>query len=213
MAATSFLGGLGKGLMDFAGSGLDQTAIGAGLGYGLDRLAGGEGGTGAILGGAGGLLNYGSGAGGFGDNLFGEGASNFDATAVGGLFGQQGQQSPQGLVQGAGGSLVPYDTAVAQGLTPEVPQSATGGLLDRASDFYSQNKDAIGGFGDLATAYGKYQEGQSQRDLAQSEIDYRNRIAGLNQQTFDRDFANQEATNQAAIDAFNKSKLRNYYSA
>ena len=40
---SEFLGNVGTGLMNFAGSGLGQTAIGAGLGYGMDRLAGGKG--------------------------------------------------------------------------------------------------------------------------------------------------------------------------
>jgi len=83
---SEFLGNVGTGLMNFAGSGLGQTAIGAGLGYGMDRLAGGKGKTGAILGGIGGLMNYGTGSGGsmFG---FGDNANNFNNTAIGGLFG------------------------------------------------------------------------------------------------------------------------------
>ena len=198
--------GLLSGLGNFAKSGLGQTAIGAGLGYGLDRLSGGKGGRGAILGGAGGLLNYGSGQGG---NLFGEGEGGFDATAAGGLFGQQPQQ--QGLVQGLGGSLVPQQTAVAQGLQPSIAQPS--GLLDRASQFGEQYSDAGKFVGDIGEAYGNIQGGLAQRDLAESEIDYRNRVAALNEAQFNRTSENQAATNQAAIDAFQKSRLNNYYSA
>ena len=67
MAGESFLGSLGSGLLDFAGSGTGQTLIGAGLGYGLDRLSGGQGGIGAGLGGLAGIGNYGSGGGFSGD--------------------------------------------------------------------------------------------------------------------------------------------------
>lgn len=195
----NFLGGLGK----FASSGLGQTAIGAGLGYGLDKLAGGEGTTGALLGGAGGLLNYGSGAGG---NMFGEGQGGFDSTYIGGLFGQPTQQA--GEVTRTG--LDPFVSNVGklpQVATPQaIPAQATQqGLF--------QNFQGLGGLGDLAKGFGNLQQGLAQRDLSQAEIDYRNRVAALNEQAFSRDFANQAATNQAAIDAFNKSKLSNYYSA
>lgn len=209
---SEFLGNIGTGLMNFAGSGLGQTAIGAGLGYGADRLAGGKGGTGAILGGVGGLMNYGSGSGG---NLFGEGTSNFDSTALGGLFGSgtgQAQNQYQQQVGMIDPSYLqdPSVTGALQSGYENIPQT---GLLDRASGFQKQYGGLFGGVKDIASAYGQYQTGQSSRANTKSEIDYRNRTAALNEAAFNRDFENQAATNQAAQDAFAKSNLRNYYSA
>lgn len=212
---SEFLGNIGTGLMDFAGSGLGQTAIGAGLGYGLDRLAGGKGGTGAILGGVGGLMNYGSGSGG---NLFGEGTSNFNSTALGGLFGSgtgQAQNQYQQQVGMIDPSYLqdPSVTGALQSGYENIPQGNQVGLLDRASNFQKQYGGLFGGAGDVASAYGQYETGLSNRANSKSEIDYRNRIATLNEQEANRNFANQAATNQAATDAFAKSNLRNYYSA
>jgi hypothetical protein len=209
---SEFLGNVGTGLMDFAGSGLGQTAIGAGLGYGIDKLAGGKGGTGAILGGLGGLMNYGTGSGG---NLFGEGTSNFDSTALGGLFGS-GTNQAQNQYQQQAGLIDPkylQDPSVTGALQSGYENIPKAGLLDRASGFQKQYGGLFGGVGDVASAYGQYQTGQANRANSKSEIDYRNRIATLNEQEANRNFANQAATNQAATDAFSKSKLRNYYSA
>jgi len=212
MAGLDFLGRLGGGLMDFAGSGLGQTVIGAGAGYGLDRLTGGSGQTGALVGGVGGLLNYGSGAGG---NLFGEGASDFDATALGGLFGQQGQQGQPQLVQGLGGSLVPQQTAIAQGLQPTSLASIAQptGLLDRATAVGERYAPAGRFVGDIGQAYGNIQQGLAQRDLAESEIDYRNRIAALQEENFLDQQRRQRATETNIASGFGKSSLSNYYSA
>lgn len=221
---SEFLGNVGTGLMDFAGSGLGQTAIGAGLGYGMDRLAGGKGGTGAVLGGIGGLMNYGTGSGG---NLFGEGTSNFDSTALGGLFGSgtgqggvsYGTPDTAGLVAGPNGSLITPEAASKLGqsniaglpsLTGSLPQT---GLLDRASSFQKQYGGLFGGIGNAVSAYGQYQSGQANRNNSKSEINYRNRIATLNEQEANRNFANQAATNANADSAFSQSKLRNYYTA
>ena len=94
MAAESFLGSLGSGLIDFAGSGLGQTAIGAGLGFGADRLAGGSGGIGAGLGALGGLGNSAFSNGGlFGQDSFSGSIADQALSGVGGLFGQGSNQA------------------------------------------------------------------------------------------------------------------------
>ncbi len=214
---SEFLGNVGTGLMNFAGSGLGQTAIGAGLGYGMDRLAGGKGKTGAILGGVGGLMNYGTGSGGsmFG---FGDNANNFNNTAVGGLFGS-GASPIQSQYQQQVGMINPdmlQDPSVASALQSgyeNLPQGNQTGLLDRASSFQKQYGGLFGAAGDAANAYGQYQSGQASRNNSKSEINYRNRIATLNEQEANRNFANQAATNANVNSAFSQSKLRNYYTA
>lgn len=211
MSWGSLIGSLGTGLSNVASSGLGQAAIGAGLGYGADRLAGGKGGTGALLGGIGGLMNYGSGAGG---NLYGEGAGGFDTTALGGLFGQGQQAGYQQhynqVATDLGRAFTPAEATAIQSGYEGIGQ---GGLMSQAGQFGQNYGDLAKMGGDISSAYGDIRGANTQRDLAKSEIDYRNRVAALNEAEARRISGNQAATQQSVSDAFSKSKLKNYYSA
>ena len=201
-----FLGGLGSNLSKFASSGLGQAAIGAGLGYGADKLTGGEGKTGALLGLGGGLLNYGSGGGFGGDFNFGDSALGQAQT---GLFGQP--TKPTTGSYDVVGSMVP-DYMKAGSTATKVPETTTG-LFDSLSNLHKKYGDSIGTGTDIAKAYGDISGGLAQQDLAQAEVDYRNRLAGLSEaQIADMD-RRKRAMEAGATTGFEQSSLGNYYTA
>lgn len=210
---------IGTGLMDFGKSSLGQTVIGAGLGYGADKLSGGKGGTGAVLGGLGGFGNSLTGAGAnFGDSIVGQGV-DYAST---GLFGQGGEtltadQNAYNTQLASVNSDYMSNPAIRESLNQgyqNLPGAqASTGLLGGAKDWYSTNKDFVGGGIDVANAYGNYQTGQAERENSQSEIDYRNRIAQLEEDEYNYQVKARAATQAGADEGFANSSLSNYYTA
>ena len=228
---------VGQGLLNFGKSSLGQAAIGAGLGYGVDRLSGGKGGIGALAGGALGGLNALSSTGGL------MGADNFTGSmadqAVAGMGGLLGGTKKAGSYTGLDGSVVnlnpdqlasvqsgSYVPGVANLTTSHMPTE----LFNQALPQSYGNAGLMGGlsnmqskYGDLAklgmdsvNAYGSYKSGQSERDLNQAEIDYANSVRLNNQRVADQAYANQQST-QANVDTgFSRSAMgrpTSYYSA
>jgi len=212
----SWMNTLGSGLMDFAGSGLGQAVIGAGLGYGADKLMGGEGKTGALLGGlAGGFNAYGSDAG------FMDGG-NFDQSYLGGLFkptttqvgGLSAKQarindlmlSNEGLTLGGAEKAYAGEQLAAQATAPQQL-----GLFDQARGFYDTNKDLLGGGSDIMKAYGDYQSGQSERDMNQAQMSYIQSLQAQQEADNARRRQSLATTQAGANTGFSNSSLASYY--
>ena len=210
------LEGLLGGLSSFAKSGLGQAAIGAGLGYGADRLSGGKGGIGALAGGAlGGLNALSSGGSLMGDAYTGSMADQA-VTGMGGLLGGTKQNADQ-LAYNKQYMSVPdmyrtpaVESALEQGYKnlADTPSGMLGGL--------SQYGGLVKGGTDIANAYGSYQSNMANRDNTKAQMNY---IQNLQRQ---QDLENEyqrtaRASTQAGANAgFNNSVLgssSNYYSA
>ena len=204
------LGGLGK----FASSGLGQAAIGAGLGYGADRLSGGKGGIGALAGGAlGGLNALGSGGNFMGDAYTGSMADQA-VTGMGGLLGGTKQNAT-----GVDMRFAPTGDAVKDMATRQVSGSSNAGssnILGNIQDFGTKYKDTIGMGTDLVNAYGDYQSNTANRDNTKAQMNY---IQSLQrQQELENEYQrNARASTQAGANTgFSNSVLgnsSNYYSA
>ena len=221
------LGGLGS----FAKSGLGQSVIGAGLGYGLDRLSGGKGGTGGLLGGLLGGANAFTSNGGFmGQDAFAGSVADGAMNSMSGLFGQQGRNVKEsGLATWNNPSIAENiantgnvgvfanSPSIAENIanTGNVgvfANNANNGLLSGLSGY----GDLIKGGTDLTNAYGQYQTGREEKKKNQAEIDYLNSIRASNQMVSDRNFANQAATQAGLLEGFNRSGLAqpsSYYSS
>ena len=202
------LGNLGK----FATSGLGQTVIGAGLGYGLDRLSGGKGGTGGLLGGLLGGANAFTSNGGFmGQDAFTGSVADSAMNSMSGLFGQQGRNVKEsGLATWNNPSIA--ENIANTGNVGAFTNNANSGLLSGLSGY----GDLIKGGTDLTNAYGQYQTGREEKKKNQAEIDYLNSIRESNQMVSDRNFANQAATQAGLLEGFNRSGLAqpsSYYSS
>lgn len=189
-----------SGLLDFANSGLGRAAIGAGVGALGAQAMGEDASKGAWGGGALGAASYGLQGGGFDSGLY-DGSQGGIGNSTG-LFGsaQQKQLDPYALPE-VGGSI---DKAITQ--TPQQNQNFFSNMN------LENTKDITGGLMDLSTAYGTYQSGEAERKNAQNEIDYRNKLAALQERNYNRDYTNQAATQTNVADAFNQSSL-NYYNA
>ena len=204
------LGGLGS----FAKSGLGQAAIGAGLGYGADRLSGGKGGIGALAGGAlGGLNALGSGGNFMGDAYTGSMADQA-VTGMGGLLGGTKQNAT-----GVDMRFAPTGDAVKDMATRQVSGSSNAGssnILGNIQDFGTKYKDTIGMGTDLVNAYGDYQSNTANRDNTKAQMNY---IQSLQrQQELENEYQrNARASTQAGANTgFSNSVLgnsSNYYSA
>jgi hypothetical protein len=204
------LGGLGK----FASSGLGQAAIGAGLGYGADRLSGGKGGIGALAGGALGGLNALSSGGNFIGDAYTGSMADQAVTGMGGLLGGTGKQT-----NGINMNYAPTGDMVKDMATRQVPGAtnlANNSILGGISDFGTKYGGLVKGGTDIANAYGSYQSNMANRDNTKAQMDY---IQNLQRQ---QDLENEyqrtaRAQTQAGANAgFNNSVLgssSNYYSA
>ena len=212
------LGGLGS----FAKSGLGQSVIGAGLGYGLDRLSGGKGGTGGLLGGLLGGANAFTSNGGFmGQDAFAGSVADGAMNSMSGLFGQQGRNVKEsGLATWNNPSIA--ENIANTGNVGVFANNANNGLLSGLSGYgdlpsgLSGYGDLIKGGTDLTSAYGQYQTGREEKKKNQAEIDYLNSIRASNQMVSDRNFANQAATQAGLLEGFNRSGLAqpsSYYSS
>jgi len=208
-----FLGNVGQGLMDFGGTAMDfakdnpaltGSLVGAGTGYLMDGKGGAL--AGGLLGGA-----LGSGA----EGLFGSGAD----TASTNVYGQGSKKmfDTAGLYSPANQSVIERAAATSAGLggygEALAPMGGSSVSTGASGLFGSGFSDRIRPMTDVAKTYGDITGGMATRENMQSEIDYRNRVAALNERDANLRYENQMATNQAAIDAFSKSKLSNYYSA
>jgi hypothetical protein len=205
------LGGLGK----FASSGLGQAAIGAGLGYGADRLSGGKGGIGALAGGALGGLNALSSGGNFMGDAYTGSMADQAVTGMGGLLGGTGKQT-----NGINMNYAPTGDMVKDMATRQVPGATNlannSSMLGGISDFGTKYGGLVKGGTDIANAYGSYQSNMANRDNTKAQMNY---IQNLQRQ---QDLENEyqrtaRAQTQAGANAgFNNSVLgssSNYYSA
>lgn len=222
-------GTIGTGLLNFGKSTLGQAAIGAGLGYGIDRLSGGKGGVGAALGGLGGLGNAYSSAGGLmgADNFTGSVADSAMSSAGGlfgqgskGIYGQAGGNAGQGGTYGNMMQYAPTNTASDMAIRQVGDASANSGFMDGLSGFGAKYGDTIGMAGntlkggmDVMNAYGQYKTNKAQSGLYDSQADYTRSLQQM--QLADNERKKQAlASTQANIDAgFANSGLNNYYSA
>lgn len=187
----------------------------AALGYGVDKLSGGKGGIGAALGGLAGGTGYGLNMGGLMGNgsIMQEGLGNMVNST--GLFGQgltKDQTAYNEAYKNIGSEFL-GDSAIRESLNQgyqnlPAAQSGFGSTIAGLGNKYG---DTVGLLGDLGTTYGQISGGLAQRKNSQAEIDYRNRLAAMQERDFNRSYANQDATNQAALDAFKNSSLNNYY--
>ena len=202
-----------SGLSDMFSSGLGDMFSGGGSqqpkgGYGEARQPIDYG---KMFGGGGGLLNQDT------EGLFGQdpNAQSYNYGAFG-MNDRNKMQLPS----------VPYSRHEGQGLLSrgfDAAQDYGSRAYEGAKDFGSNV--ASGNYNDLLKTgllgiktYGDYQTGKAAQENAQSEIDYRNRIAALQEAEAASKTANKEATNQAILDAFDQSALskrkrEKYYTA
>ena len=203
------LEGLLGGLSSFAKSGLGQAAIGAGLGYGADRLSGGKGGIGALAGGAlGGLNALSSGGSLMGDAYTGSMADQAVA-GMGGLLGGTKQNANQ-LATWNNPTI--SENIANTGNVGAFANNTNSGILGGLSKYGGLVKGGT----DIANAYGSYQSNMANRDNTKAQMNY---IQNLQRQ---QDLENEyqrtaRAQTQAGANAgFNNSVLgssSNYYSA
>jgi hypothetical protein len=181
----------------FIKSGIGQTAIGAGLGYGADRLMGGKGGMGALVGGIGGLANaFSGGSGNFmADRWTGSELDNA-TTGLASMFGQsQGQRSIDDYLQqantaGADNAFTAGEaTGLRQGyeaLLANQPTSSSGlaGTLSKGFDSlsrgYGSNKELIDTGLKGYKVYSEAKDAKRKADLAQREINEQAKINAYN---------------------------------
>ena len=206
------LGGLGK----FASSGLGQAAIGAGLGYGVDRLSGGKGGIGALAGGALGGLNALNSTGSFMGDAYTGSMADQAVTGMGGLLGGTKQNADQLATWNNPTIAENIANTGNVGVFAPNANTANNSMLGGISDFGTKYKDTIGAGIDLSNAYGSYQSNMANRDNTKAQMNY---IQNLQRQ---QDLENEyqrtaRAQTQAGANAgFNNSVLgssSNYYSA
>ena len=198
--------GIGNSIGNFVGSGAGQSLLAGGAGYLADKyIAGGSGKTGAVLGGLAGAGNYLTGEQG---NLYGEGETNFNDSYLGGLLGGN-QQAKTGIYGN------PYQQSSGTDIR-QVPEgnsymnkaaNAGMGLLGSAGKAIAENPL------DAFKAYSEYKSGQAAQANAQSEIDYRNRIAQLQEDEYNYQKRAREATQSGLSEGFKASGLSNYYTA
>ena len=212
-----FLGGLGQ----FAKSGIGQAAIGAGLGYGADRLSGGSGGKGALLGGALGGLNAGFSDGGFfGQDAYTGSIADQAVSGMGNMLGGTKQNADQ-LAYNKQYMSVPdaYRTpAVESALEQGYRNLATPkpSILGGISNFRDTYGDAIKTGTDIVSSIGDYQAKESEQGYNEAQMNY---IQSLQrQQELENAYKrNARATTQTGANAgFANSSLgspSNYYSA
>ena len=183
---SSWYGDIGQSLMDFAGSGTGQTLIGGGAGYLADKyVGGGDGKVGAMLGAGAGAYNaYDTGAG-----LLDPSENGVTSGSLGGLLGKRGEASS-------------YTNPVTGQVSQQ--RGAGSGLLGMTQDINPV---------DAYRAYGEYRTGESAQENAKSEIDYRNRIAQLEEDEYNYKVKSRAATQAGADEGFANSSLSNYYTA
>ena len=199
---------LGNSIGNFVGSGAGQSLLGAGAGYLADKyIGGGSGRTGAAVGGLLGAGNYMLGEQG---NMYGEGSTDFGNSAMGGLLGTKKQ--PTTGIYGE-----PYSQSTGNDIR-QIPQEtsymsrigeAGMGLLGGTAKAVKDNPIEV------FKAYTDYKTGRAAQENAQSEINYRNRIASLQESNYLDQQRRKQEMEQNAIGGFNSSGLssRNYYEA
>lgn len=205
--------GLLGGLSSFAKSGLGQAAIGAGLGYGADRLSGGKGGIGALAGGALGGLNALSSGGNFMGDAYTNSMADQAVSGMGGLLGGAKQNADQ-LATWNNPTIA--ENIANTGNVGAFAPDASSGMLGGISDFGTKYKDVIGAGIDVSNAYGDYQSNMANRDNTKAQMNYIQNLQG--QQDLENEYQRTvRAQTQAGANAgFNNSVLgssSNYYSA
>ena len=197
---------LGNSVGNFLGSGAGQSLLAGGAGYLADKyIAGGNRKTGAIIGGLAGAGNYLTGEQG---NLYGEGETNFNDSYLGGLLGGN-KQAKTGI----------YGNPYQQSNGTDIRQVQDGnGYMSKAIDMGagllgSAGKAVMENPLDAFKAYSEYKSGQAAQANAQSEIDYRNRIAQLQEDEYNYQKRAREATQSGLSEGFKASGLSNYYTA
>lgn len=129
----------------FSGSGMLNTLGGAAIGYGVDKLSGGDGGWGAGLGALGGIGNFASGGG------FGKGGFDWGSSTIGDLTGGAGSFfGSQPAKGGQYSTLDPSGKVIGEGVTNSLGQ--IGGLSGLGSNANSYMDTAIKG-GSLLNDY------------------------------------------------------------
>jgi len=229
MLGSEFLGNLYSGLGDFAKSGIGQTAIGAGLGYGVDRLSGGNGGVGAIAGGALGGLNAMSGLG-AGQSFSDAGQDAYSNSFLGGLGNNTTNQAAHKLtgkeMLGANykpsiNDVVSNPNAFANYDFSNMPAGSLGtnashleGLgsyFKKGLGYINNNQPAIKTGLDAFGAYNQYQDNANKARLSQEQLDMIRHQNALAEQKYKSDIARRGQVENNASSAFNNSKLASYY--
>ena len=218
------LGGLGN----FASSGLGQATIGAGLGYGVDRLSGGKGGVGALAGGALGGLNALSGGGSMLSDAYSGSIADNAVSGMGGLLGGTKDKlagsglsaeqarindlmlSNEGLTLGGAKQAFAGEQLASQATAPQY------NILGNISNFGDKYGDAVKTGTDMFNAYGDYQTGKSEQGYNEAQMNYIQSLQG--QQELENLYKrNARASTQSNVDTgFANSSLgspSNYYTA
>ena len=192
----------------FAGSGLGQTAIGAGLGYGIDRLSGGNGGIGAVAGGTLGGLNAMSGLG-AGQGFTDLGQDAYSNSFLGGLGGTAGNGVAKKASQYS--NLPILDMGKSLGSSNQSYLDKVGGYLGKGLGYANKNQPVIKTGLDAFGAYNTYQDNANKARLSQEQLDMIRHQNALAEQKYNSDIARRGQVENNAAGAFNNSKLASYY--